>query len=135
MTEFALLKMAFYLALLPSLVFGHTQSHEIETWLAKLENAVPPATRQGQMGPLLVAIGKNHLEAPYVANSLETEGQEQLVFFHDRFDCFTFVEVVFAAARTLRAGQPREATFLKNLSQMRYQSRRRYQSSGRALSQ
>ena len=57
---------------------------------------------------------------PYVAHTLEMEGEERLVVNLREFDCTTFVESVIALVRTVLSDDADFATFLHQLQQIRY---------------
>jgi len=69
---------------------------------------------------LIVAVGRNFLDAPYAAETLEREGPEELVINLRAFDCVTFVENVIVLAGLIRAGKTGFADFAAALERIRY---------------
>jgi len=59
---------------------------------------------------------------PYVAGSLEVNGQERLVWYNDRFDCVTFVEYVLALSIHHTSTNKSECSFEDILQQIRYRN-------------
>ena len=60
------------------------------------------------------------LDKPYVANTLENEGEETLVVNLREFDCTTFVETVIALTQTIISNNPSFDNFLNKLQLLRY---------------
>jgi hypothetical protein len=69
---------------------------------------------------LVVTVGKYFSGAPYVANTIETEGRETLVINLRQFDCFTFVENVVVLAQLVEAGKTTFESFVKHMKRIRY---------------
>ena len=69
---------------------------------------------------LIVAVGRNFLDAPYGAETLEQEGAEELVINLRAFDCVTFVENAVVLAALIRAGKTCFADFAAALERIRY---------------
>ena len=65
---------------------------------------------------LIVAVGRNFLDAPYEAETLEKEGTEELVVNLRAFDCVTFVES--AAGRVLALSLPEHHLSVSPSSEM-----------------
>lgn len=62
-----------------------------------------------------------HFEGiPYVANTLEQEGEERLVINLNEFDCTTFVENVLALSSCVKAGEANSRCFQNRLVEIRY---------------
>lgn len=74
------------------------------------------------VGGIVAAIGESFIGTPYVAHSLETEGEEHLVVNLRGFDCLTFVENALALARCVRSGTTTFAHFRTQLTHIRYSS-------------
>jgi len=72
---------------------------------------------------LVVLVGKQFMETPYVANTLETE-PEQLVINLRELDCTTYAENCLAIARTVKSGQLTFDKFIKELTGIRYRNGR-----------
>ena len=61
------------------------------------------------------------LDVPYVANTLETDGEESLIFNCDEVDCTTFVEYVLAMSLCKEQGnEMSETEFANNVQKIRY---------------
>ena len=71
-------------------------------------------------GELMLTVGKYFLGFPYVADTLETEGEETLVINLREFDCFTFVENVVALARQVKEGKYTFEDYDAALEKIRY---------------
>lgn len=75
-------------------------------------------------GEKLTAIGKSFLGTPYVAKTLEGNGEELLVVELQGLDCTTFVENVLAFALLLREEEPDFEAFTRVLQRIRYREGR-----------
>jgi Protein of unknown function (DUF1460) len=73
------------------------------------------------IGPMIAALGRRFVGAPYEPGTLDPPGPERLVVNLRTFDCVTFVESMLAMARVLRAGQPTFDAFTRELLRIRYQ--------------
>lgn len=71
-------------------------------------------------GTLMVKIGSMFLETPYVANTLETDGDERLVVNLREMDCTTFVETCLALTKAVQSGHPGIDQYLHELTKVRY---------------
>jgi hypothetical protein len=71
-------------------------------------------------GPLMAALGRRFVGAPYEPGTLDPPGPERLIINLRTFDCVTYVETMLAMARVLRAGDPSFAAFARALSRIRY---------------
>jgi hypothetical protein len=78
----------------------------------------------GPLGKTTIAVGELFLGTPYVASTLESEGQERLVVNLRGLDCTTFVENVVVIARMKFEGNGDWETYLKNLERIRYREGR-----------
>jgi hypothetical protein len=72
-------------------------------------------------GALMAAIGRTFVGTPYVPQTLEAEGEERLVINLRALDCVTFVENVFALARTVQSGGG-FPEFTRELQRIRYRT-------------
>jgi len=72
------------------------------------------------VGELMLNIGKYFLGFSYVADTLETDGEETLVINLREFDCFTFVENVVALARQVKEGKYAFEDYGAALERIRY---------------
>ena len=57
-----------------------------------------PAELTPQDSRTMLQIGKSYLGTKYVANTLDRDGEEELVIRTDAVDCLTFVEYTLAQA-------------------------------------
>ena len=78
----------------------------------------------GPVGKTTIAVGELFLGTPYVANTLESDGQERLVVNLRGLDCTTFVENVMVITRMKYEGKGDWETYLHNLAQIRYREGR-----------
>ena len=65
----------------------------------------------------VIEVAKSYLGVPYIAGTLEAEGEERLIIREDGLDCTTFVELT--VARWL-ASQKESRTFEEQVQQLRY---------------
>ncbi|HWS00884.1 MAG TPA: N-acetylmuramoyl-L-alanine amidase-like domain-containing protein, partial [Prolixibacteraceae bacterium] len=72
------------------------------------------------MGDLVLKIGLDFLNTPYVAKTLDKSKEEQLVINLHQLDCTTFAENGLALARTVRSEKPGIETFCTELESIRY---------------
>ena len=78
------------------------------------------AKAQQEANPML-SNAKTFIDVPYVANTLETDGEESLVINCDEVDCTTFVEYVLAMSLSSVSGNKmNESDFAANLQRIRY---------------
>ena len=71
-----------------------------------------PAELTPQDSRTMLQIGKSYLGTQYVANTLDRDGEEELVIRTDAVDCLTFVEYTLAQALG--------SSFTENLQKIRY---------------
>jgi len=71
-------------------------------------------------GELVVKVGNLFLDTPYVANTLETDGDERLVINLREMDCTTFAETCLALVRTIQSKKPGIEKYLDELTKIRY---------------
>lgn len=117
------------MALLGVMAAGRSQAPEVsctpedrarfESLMEQLQ-AVPAAS----MGPTMIAVGTHFLEIPYVAGTLEMEGEERLVVNLKGLDCTTFVENVLAISRMKTQGTSGWDAYLQVLERIRYREGR-----------
>jgi hypothetical protein len=72
------------------------------------------------LNELIISVAKHFLKTPYVASTLEVEGDEQLVVNLREMDCTTFVEYVLATSLTIKSQDMQFANFVQNLAIIRY---------------
>lgn len=74
------------------------------------------------VGEIMARMGEHFAGTPYVAHSLEEEGEEHLVVNLRGFDCLTFVENMLAFARCLAGGKTGLDDFRRELTTIRYRA-------------
>jgi len=72
------------------------------------------------IGDLVLKIGLDFLNTPYVAKTLDRTKEEKLVVNLQELDCTTFAENCLALARTIKSNNASVATFCKELEGIRY---------------
>ncbi len=80
------------------------------------------ADRNLPTGALILKIGLDFRDTPYVANTLDREIEENLVINLRELDCTTFVENCLAIALTIKSDKPDFATFSSLLQKIRYRN-------------
>ena len=68
---------------------------------------------------LMVEVGRFFLGTPYVAHTLEKEGDEQLIINLRELDCTTFAENCLAISRTIKSGKHSLEQFASELLAVR----------------
>lgn len=71
---------------------------------------------------LMVKLGTYFFDTPYVGQTLEKEGEEQLVVNLFEMDCTTLVENCLAIAKTIQSGDQTFEKFTHELKNIRYRS-------------
>jgi hypothetical protein len=72
------------------------------------------------IGDLVLRIGFDFLNTPYVAKTLDREKEERLVINLHELDCTTFAENCLALARTVKSNHCNVSTFCQELESIRY---------------
>jgi len=72
------------------------------------------------MGDLVLKIGLDFLNTPYVAKTLDKSKEEKLVVNLHQLDCTTFAENCLALARTVKSDKANAETFCSELESIRY---------------
>jgi hypothetical protein len=72
------------------------------------------------IGDLVLRIGMDFLNTPYVAKTLDLTREEKLVINLHQLDCTTFAENCLALALTLKSQQPGVPKFCEELEGIRY---------------
>lgn len=72
------------------------------------------------LGEVIVAAGRELLNTPYVAGTLEVHSPEILIVNLRGLDCTTFVENVMVVAAMSEEGQKEWDTYLRQLERLRY---------------
>lgn len=83
--------------------------------------AITAGAQNGQDNTPMLNYGIGFLNTPYVAHTLEDEGEEDLIINCDEVDCTTFVEYALAMALSpTEDGQIAEGDFADKLQTIRY---------------
>ena len=94
------------------LIYQPIDSVKVELLLHKaVQN--PPVNRS-------LFFGEQFLETPYVAQTLEIDGDKNLIVNTRQLDCTTFVENVLALVMTAAREEVHFSDFCKSLTQLRY---------------
>ena len=88
----------------------------------KFTLSVKESLQTRQMGEVMVALGVSFLGTPYVANTLEQQGDESLVVNLRGLDCVTFVENCLTLARCVKLGTRTFENYTKQLKLIRYRA-------------
>lgn len=72
------------------------------------------------MGEIVVEVGKRFIDAPYIAGSLDSAGNEHVVVNLREFDCVTFVENSLALARCIKGNTMTFEAYKNELERIRY---------------
>lgn len=78
------------------------------------------ADRSIPIGDLVLKIGMDFLNTPYVGKTLDKSKEESLVVNLHQLDCTTFAENCLALARTIKNEKPTVETFCSELEGIRY---------------
>jgi hypothetical protein len=73
-------------------------------------------------GKLIADIGRSFLGTPYVAHTLEADGNEHLVVNLRELDCTTFLETSLALALTFKSGDTSFDNYCRVLQNIRYRN-------------
>ncbi|PNE28402.1 xylanase [Tannerella sp. oral taxon 808] len=99
-----------------NLTFSTEDVAAFEACMQSVRNAAPQT-----VGDATLAAARHFVGRPYVAATLEKD-PERLVVNLREWDCTTLVESAVALARTARSEAPSFATYLHELSRLRYRS-------------
>lgn len=110
-------------ALLPSrrLAGGDSIQHiDEELCLRRFAMAEELSLATQPISEVMVAVGRSFIGSPYVAATLETPGEEELVVNLRGLDCVTFVENTLALARCIKRNRQNFEAFKEELRCIRY---------------
>ena len=90
--------------------------------LAMIKNKLGTFAKDSSLpiGDLVLKIGLDFLNTPYVAKTLDKTKEEKLVINLHQLDCTTFAENCLALARTVKSGHPEAKQFYSELEKIRY---------------
>lgn len=115
----AVLSIAFFSSTLNAQIFS---DKELDICNAKYELAVSKSLSEKQLNEIIVEIGKSFIGTEYTANTLEHDGEEQLVINLTGLDCTTFLESTLALARNIKSGKTDFEDFKNQLTLLRYRN-------------
>lgn len=81
-----------------------------------------PLASTAPLNQRIIEAGRAFLGTPYVASTLEAEGDEKLIVNLKGVDCTTFVEYVTAMAISSQEGDIRFIDFARELAELRYRN-------------
>ena len=89
---------------------------------AMIQNKLNKFTKDKSLpiGDLVLRIGLDFMNTPYVAKTLDRTKEEKLVINLHELDCTTFAENCLALARTIKSNNANVATFCNELEGIRY---------------
>ena len=96
------------------------QEEDQRLFEAMVDRLQSSAALQGPTSERLIALGKTFLGTPYVAKTLEQEGDEQVVLNLRGLDCTTYIENVLAFDRLFQNKQSALEEFGQQLEYIRY---------------
>ncbi len=93
---------------------------DIEICNSKFDLAVDKNLSEKPLNQIIVEIGSSFIGTEYVAQTLEKDGEEQLVINFSGLDCTTFLETTLALSRIIRAGRLDFENYKNELIFIRY---------------
>ncbi len=93
---------------------------DVEICNSKFTLAVDKSLTEKPINEVVIEIGKSFLKTDYVANTLEKDGDEQLVINLTGLDCTTFLETSFSFARCIKKGKTSFEDYQNELTFIRY---------------
>jgi hypothetical protein len=93
---------------------------DVEVCKSKFTLAVDRSLSEKPINEVIIEIGKSFLKTEYVANTLEKEGDEQLVINLTGLDCTTFLETSLTFARCIKKGKTSFEDYQNELTFIRY---------------
>jgi hypothetical protein len=112
-----------FLFIVFSISFNYPQEFsesDVEICNQKFQLAIDENLAEKPIGEVIVEIGKSFIATDYLAHSLETDGEEQLVVNLSGLDCTTFVEYSLALSRCVKKGKTSFDDFIEELQFIRY---------------
>ncbi|MBI2418956.1 MAG: DUF1460 domain-containing protein [Ignavibacteriales bacterium] len=91
-----------------------------ETFEKVISQNIKSLQPEASKGQVIGVIGRGFLKTPYVAHTLETDGDEHLVVNLLSLDCTTFLETVFTLTRSVWDKDTSFEQYCKNLTELRY---------------
>ena len=93
---------------------------DVEICNSKFQLAISKELSEKPIGDVIVEIGKSFIGTDYLAHSLETDGDEQLVINLTGLDCTTFLENSLVLARCIKGGDTTFENYQNELQFIRY---------------
>ena len=100
----------------------HSEPTDEEICQVKFTLATEWYLYEKPIGEVAATVGRMFLETPYVANTLETPGNERLVINLHGLDCVTFVESTLAISRCVKLRANTFEAYKQQLQRIRYRS-------------
>jgi hypothetical protein len=100
--------------------FGKEKLTDEQICQRKFTLAIKESLQKRSIGEVMVAVGASFIATPYVANTLETLGDERLIVNLRGLDCVTFVENTLALSRCITMGAHTFDEFKEELKFIRY---------------
>ena len=116
---YVILSTVTYLSTLSAQIFSDT---DVEICNSKFQLAVDKNLASKSINKIIVEIGKSFFGTDYIAHTLETEGEEQLVINLTGLDCTTFLENALVFARCIKKGKTSFEDYQKELILIRYRN-------------
>jgi len=107
-------------AALRNQAIGKEKITDEEICRRKFTRATKESLQKRPMGEVMVAVGASFIGTQYVANTLETPGDERLIVNLHGLDCVTFVENTLALSRCIAKGVHTFDEFKNELKFIRY---------------
>jgi hypothetical protein len=116
------MKNIIYLLLLISTIsFGQVFSEkDVEVCNSKFQLVIDKKLENLKIGDLVAEVGKTFLNTDYVAHTLETKGDEELVINLTGLDCTTFLETAVTFARSIKKEKFTFEDYKNELTYIRY---------------
>ena len=111
------LSLFIFLSKINSQVFSEK---DVEICNSKFTLAVDKSMSEKPINEVVIEIGKSFLKTDYVANTLEKEGNEQLVINLTGLDCTTFLETSLTFARCIKKDKTSFEDYQNELTFIRY---------------
>jgi len=113
------------LSVILSFSYSYSQvfsEQDVEICNSKFQLAIDENLVEKPIGDVIVQIGKSFIGTDYLAHSLETDGDEQLVINLTGLDCTTFLENSLVLARCIKKGKTTFEDYLNELQYVRYRN-------------
>ena len=94
--------------------------HDVQVFNTVMNEAEKTHLPDSTISSIVLRVGKQLLNTPYVGGVLDKPETENLVVDLSRLDCVTFLESVVAISRTIKKGQTQFDDFCRELKFIRY---------------